>query len=112
MHDNKLRCYVLGVVLNEVIRISKENKKYFELREEFFEDEGYNIIEEVDMSLMYEEAVKVIENLDTVYSMTLFFRYQQGLKPNEIAEKMDVPVKTVYTRLSRAEMMLRDALLK
>ena len=110
MHDNKLRCYAFSVVLHEAIRIMEENRKYFEFREEFFEDEGYNITEEIDISLMYEDVVKAIENLDMVYSMTLFFRYQQGLKPDEIAEKMGVPAKTVYTRLSRGKRLLKELL--
>jgi len=110
MHDNKLRCYVFSVVLHEVIRISEENKKYIEFPEEFFEDDGYNIIEDIDIKLMYEELVKAIENLDPVYSTTLLLKYEKGLTPKEIAEMMEIPEKTVYTRLSRGKRMLRDAL--
>ena len=110
MHDNKLRCYVFSVVLHEVIRITEENEKNFEFREEIFVDDGYNIIEDIDIKLMYEDVVKAIENLDPVYSVTLLLKYERGLTPTEIAEMMEIPEKTVYTRLSRGKKMLRDAL--
>ena len=110
MHDNKLRCYVFSVVLHEVIRISEENTKNLPFCEEIFFDDGYNIIEDIDMGLMYEDVVKAIENLDLVYSVTLLLRYENGLSPKEIAEMMEISEKTVYTRLSRGKKMLRDAL--
>lgn len=110
MHDNKLRCYVFSVVLHEAIRICEENKKYLDFREEFFEDDGYNIIEDIDIGLMYEDVVKAIEDLDSVYSVTLLLKYERGLSPKEIADMMDIPVKTVYTRIARGKKMLRDAL--
>ena len=114
MHDNKLRCYAFSVVLHEVIRVSKENKKYLEFREEIFEDEGYNMVEDIlndiDLHMMYEEVVKAISNLDEIYSMTLFLRYEKGRKPEDIAEEMGISTKTVYTRLSRGKKLLREAL--
>ena len=110
MHDNKLRCYVFSVVLHEVLRISEENTKNLPFCEEIFFDDGYNIIEDIDMGLMYEDVVKAIENLDLVYSVTLLLRYENGLSPKEIAEMMEISEKTVYTRLSRGKKMLRDAL--
>ena len=110
MHDNKLRCYVFSVVLHEVIRISEENVKDLEFREEIFVDDGYNVIEDIDIKLMYEDVVKAIENLDPVYSTTLLLKYERGLTPVQIAEMMEIPEKTVYTRLSRGKKMLRDAL--
>ena len=110
IHDNKLRCYVFSVVLHEVIRISKENTKNLPFREEIFIDDGYNIMEDINIELMYEDVVKAIENLDPVYSITLLLKYERGLSPNEIAEMMEISTKTVYTRLSRGKKMLRDAL--
>ena len=110
IHDNKLKCYVFSVVLHEVLRISEENRKYLPFREEIFVDDGYNIIEDIDMGLMYEDVVKAIEDLDLVYSVTLLLKYERGLSPKEIAEMMEIPEKTVYTRLSRGKKMLRDAL--
>ena len=110
IHDNKLKCYVFSVVLHEVLRISEENTKNLPFREEIFFDDGYNIIEDIDIQLMYEDVVKAIEDLDLVYSVTLLLRYERGLSPKEIAEMMEISEKTVYTRLSRGKKMLRDAL--
>ena len=110
IHDKKLKCYVFSIVLHEVIRITEENEKNFEFREEIFVDDGYNIIEDIDIKLMYEDVVKAIENLDPVYSTTLLLKYERGLTPAQIAEMMEIPEKTVYTRLSRGKKMLRDAL--
>ena len=110
IHDNKLRCYVFSVVLHEVIRICEENNKYIELREEFVEEDGYNFIEDIDIKMMYDDVVKAIENLDPVYSMSLTLAYEKGMTPQQIADFMDIPVKTVYTRLARGKKMLRKAL--
>ena len=49
IHDKKLKCYVFSVVLHEVLRISEENTKNLPFREEFFVDDGYNIIEDIDI---------------------------------------------------------------
>ena len=110
IHDKKLKCYVFSVVLHEVLRISEENTKNLPFREEIFFDDGYNIIEDIDIQLMYEDVVKAIENLEPVFSVTLLLKYERGLSPKEIAEMMEIPEKTVYTRLSRGKKMLRDAL--
>ena len=110
MHDKKLRCYVFSVVLHEILRMREENNNNVEFREEIFVDDGYNIIEDIDIKLMYEDVVKAIENLDPVYSTTLLLKYERGLTPVQIAEMMEIPEKTVYTRLSRGKKMLRDAL--
>ena len=75
-----------------------------------WEYDGYNIIEDVDIQMMYEDVVKAIDDLDPVYSTTLLLKYERGMTPDQIAEQMDIPVKTVYTRLSRGKKLLRDAL--
>jgi RNA polymerase sigma factor (sigma-70 family) len=85
-----------------------------EFREELFEDDGYNTVEDIvsdiDLHMMYDEVVKAIADLDEIYSMTLLLRYEKGMKPDEIAETMGISNKTVYTRLSRGKKLLREAL--
>ena len=112
--DKELKSYCFSVVWHEVIRVLEENKKYLEFREELFEDDGYDIVEDIvsdiDLHMMYDEVVKAIANLDEIYSMTLLLRYEKGMKPDEIAETMGISNKTVYTRLSRGKKLLREAL--
>ena len=110
MHDKKLKCYLFTVVLNEVLKISEENTKKSEFREEIFFDDGYNIIEDINISLIYEDAIKAVEKLDLTYSTTLIMHYVHNKSVNEIAEIMGIPTKTVYTRLTRGKKMLYDAL--
>src|SRR5262245_38796212 len=51
-----------------------------------------------------------IESLDEPYRATVMLRYLDGLKPREVAQRMQVPVATVHTRLRRALAELRGRL--
>ena len=88
----------------------EENVKDLEFREEIFFDDGYNIIEDINISLIYEDAIKAVEKLDLTYSTTLIMHYVHNKSVNEIAEIMGIPTKTVYTRLTRGKKMLYEAL--
>ena len=48
--------------------------------------------------------------LDSKYRVVLEMRYLQYMSYEEISEKLDVPISTVRTRLSRRKAKLRGAL--
>ena len=48
--------------------------------------------------------------LDSKYRVVLEMRYLQYMSYEEISEKLDVPISTVRTRLSRGKAKLRGAL--
>ncbi len=57
----------------------------------------------------FDTVVKVIEDMDSIYSFTLFLK-MTGRKPKEIARYMKISVDTVYTRIRRGKNMLIDRL--
>ena len=48
-----------------------------------------------------------LAQLDEPYRVTIYLRYHEGLGPGTIASRLDVPLKTVKTRLYRGLEMLR-----
>lgn len=70
----------------------------------------YKFIEDICIREQYNEVVRAIEQMDDIYGTTLFLVYCKDMTVNEIAEMMDVPAKTVYTRLARGKKMLRDSI--
>ena len=54
------------------------------------------------------DLFRVVMGLDAKYRVTLMLHYYEGYSIREIARIMDVPEKTVSTRLSRGRKILRD----
>ena len=57
----------------------------------------------------YSIVVSELEKMDSIYNYTLLLRMREW-KPAEIAEYMNVPVETVYTRIKRGEKLLIERL--
>ena len=55
----------------------------------------------------HEAVVSALRSLKEPYAQTLYMRYFDGLAPSEIAQRLDVPVKTVKTRLHRGLQQMR-----
>lgn len=55
-------------------------------------------------------VVQAVVALDEPYRTTVLLRFFEGLSPGQVAQRMDVPVETVRTRLRRALERLRSAL--
>lgn len=111
-NQRQLKNYLLTIVTHEVIRLVEANSENIDYVEEFCDDSGYNFVEELNIKEQYNAVVKEIERMHDIYGSTLFLAYCEELTVNEIAEMMDVPTKTVYTRLSRGKQILRNKFLK
>ena len=108
--EQDVKNYCLAILSNEILNVLKDNKKFFEISEEFcFEDE-YNFIEELELRENYNQVVKAIEDLDEKYSTTLYLVFCKEMTVNEIADMMGISTKTVYTRLARGKKLLLDSL--
>lgn len=105
-----LKNYALTILTHEMDRILKENSENIDFVEEFPEKNRYKFIEDICIREQYTEVVRAIEQMDDIYGTTLFLVYCKDMTVNEIAEMMDVPAKTVYTRLARGKKMLRDSI--
>jgi RNA polymerase sigma-70 factor (ECF subfamily) len=54
--------------------------------------------------------MEAIDGLDEAYRQAILLRYLEGLPPREIARKLELPVRTVKTRLHRGLAQLRARL--
>lgn len=59
---------------------------------------------------LHRRVVTAVLALDAPYRETVLLRFWEGLPPRDIAIRMDVPVRTVHTRLQRAADRLRSQL--
>lgn len=103
--DKRLKAYVLTTTVNECSRFIKKQEYYEELQDIEDPDEG-DFLEEIITKEMYAEAVNVIENMDEIYSIPLFYYFVCEMSPKKIAEFMNLSEKTVYTRISRGKAKL------
>ena len=56
--------------------------------------------------------LKTIDSLSDIYQSVCKLKYVNGLKEREIAEVLDLPLKTVSLRIFRGKKILRDSLIK
>ena len=103
--DKRLKAYVLTTTVNECSRFIKKQEYYEELQDIEDPDEG-DFLEEIITKETYAEAVNVIENMDELYSIPLFYYFVCKMSPKKIAEFMNLSEKTVYTRISRGKAKL------
>jgi RNA polymerase sigma-70 factor (ECF subfamily) len=108
--EKRVKNYCFSILVNEIYNFLEENIEIFEFVEEFWPDEEYNYIEELNMQENYARVVKAIEELDERYSTTLYLVFSEEKTVGEIAEMMGISPKTVYTRLARGKKLLLDSL--
>ena len=60
----------------------------------------------------YGLILKAIDSLSDIYQSVCKLKYINGLKEREIAEVLDLPLKTVSLRIFRGKQILRDSLIK
>lgn len=109
--EKQLKNYLLTILTREITRLVKAYPDELEYTEEVCEHAWSKFIEKLRIKALYDETVRVIESLDDIYSTTLFLAYCEELTVNEISKIMEVPTKTVYTRISRGKMMVRSIVL-
>ena len=69
-----------------------------------------------EISLIEQEEVKLIEDavasMPDIYKEVIFLSRFEGLKNNEIAHKLNIPLRTVETRIFRALSILKEKVCK
>ena len=108
--EKDVKNYCFTILSNEIRKVLSDNQENFEINEEFYPEEEYNFIEELELRENYNQVVKAIEDLDEKYSTTLYLVFCKEMTVNEIAEMMGISAKTVYTRLARGKKLLLDSL--
>ena len=110
--DEIIRAYVLTVVENEVHNFINDSKPIEALDDNTRRVTDDNFIEYLQIKERLELVLKEIEGLDEKYSITMLYRFLNGMSVKQIAAFMGVPPKTVYTRLERGKQKLMEAMKK
>ena len=112
LDKNSLKTYILTVVVNEVNKFLN-HKQYFENLDDHFDlvsDDDF--IESIRIKETYDIVVSEIKKLDEIYSITMMYRYLEDKSIKQIASFMEVPEKTVYTRLERGKILVLEEMKK
>jgi RNA polymerase sigma-70 factor (ECF subfamily) len=109
-HARSLRGWLAGIVSNlwrERARseLRRRTREEAAAREETTPDPS----DAIDAVATGRELVDLVLALDEPFRTTLVLRYYENLPPRAIARRMDVPVKTVNSRLSRGLARVRDS---
>ncbi len=110
--DGPLKSYIFSVVTNEARETRKEythTDDIEEYAEKLTDDE---FILSMQIHERYEQVVAAIRRMDDKYSTILLFRFCEEMTIPEIAQLLELPEKTVYTRLERGKKILLETIEK
>ena len=102
--------YILAIVSNEVNKIVSEYVYWEDLDDHIDQIDKEQFFEELHIRERYDQVVGVMKSMSDIYGITLLLYYCDERSPKEIAEIMDVPEKTVYTRIARGRALLLSKL--
>lgn len=98
----KLKSWVFAIARNKIIDSFKKNKKTVEILE--FKTEGE--LEEVPVHTEKDCLGGIIKNLPLKYRTPLFLSDIRGVKQQDIAEQLNLPLSTVKSQIQRARKMI------
>ena len=113
--EEQMKAYLFAIVKNSCLNYLKHQKvvRKFEYHValQLFEMEAINY-QSGEKSLIEREDLKHIENavssLTDIYREVIILSRYEGLKNSEIAERLDIPIRTVETRIFRALSILKE----
>ena len=114
LESTHLKPYLFNAVRNGCLNFLKHEKvvRKFTESESIFKELDYygsgekSLIEKEDLEKIYSAIDSLADNYREIIQLSRF----EGLKNKEIAERLDVSIRTVETRLFRALHKLRDRL--
>lgn len=111
--ERRLHAYVIAVVKTESYKLLK-NAVYCEDIGEYVNalvsDDDF--VEQINRVELYQKVVDAISRLDDRYAIPMYMHWVDELSVKEIATWLGIPVKTVYTQLSRGKYLLLEMLKK
>lgn len=114
--EAKLSTYIQKIAVNLTLNEIKRRKRFFSM----FLQKGNNELHEYDIHDNGDEkrtdaaemVNKALMALDPRFRIIVTMRMLQGYSTKETAEILDLPLGTVLSRLSRAQLQLREILKK
>jgi|GEM_PF-1622711 len=109
--ESQLRAWFSGVVRNLTkLSFRRERSRFRRERMAACPDRDSSAAEEAERKEARRIIVGAVLELDEPYQSAITQRYFADLNPSEIADKLNIPVETVKTRLKRGVAKLRDKL--
>ena len=109
--EKEIKCYVFSILAHEIYNIFNPPAKIVALDEEtIVSANSYTPAQYAEYQENYDILVKAIEDMNEIYSTTMFMSVVAELSIDKIAELTGVAKKTVYTRLERGRKILQNAL--
>lgn len=105
-----LKSYLFKIVYNEFIDIYRRNKSVSAIEEKYFQSVDSFMVEDNDES--FQTAVnavrKEIDKLPEKCKVIFLLSKKEGLTNLEIAEHLDISIKTVEAQITKAFSILRE----
>lgn len=108
--EKELKGYILSIVSNEVNNELKDQKYFDDIDECVNVASDDDFVNDLMIQERYDEVVAAVERMDEKYRLALVYRFYKGFSIKEMAELFGVPEKTVYTRIKRAQRLLKEML--
>lgn len=112
--ERKTKCFCATIVRNRAIDCLRKEGKDIVSYDDEMKTEAKNVFA-FDFSQaneIYHILYDAIESLSETYKTVCTLKYVNGLKEREIAEVLDLPVKTVSLRIFRGKQILRKSIRK
>ncbi|WP_347053336.1 RNA polymerase sigma factor [Flavobacterium olei] len=110
--DHALKSFLYKLVYNEFIDLYRKNQSLFSLEKSYYE--ALNGIVNEDDSESFQRVLNVvnkeIQNLPPKCKQVFILSKKEGLTNIEIAEHLDVSIKTVEAQITKAFSILRSSL--
>ena len=111
--EDQLKAYLLTMTLHECTRLQKKSVDHEDVDDYenvLVSDEDF--VNKVNEEDNYQRLVQLILSMEEKYSIPMHLRWVEELDVKMIAQRLDLPVKTVYTRLERGKLILMKLLEK
>lgn len=105
--ERELRSYVLSTVVREAINELKDERNHDDIDEYLNIASDDDFVEQLVIRERYDEVVAAVEQMDEKYRLALEYYFYKGFSVKQMSELFEVPEKTIYTRISRAQKMLK-----
>lgn len=108
--ERELRAYVLSAAVREAITEMDRHKQHDDIDAYLNISSDENFVRDLMIHERYEAVVAAVEQLDEKYRLALVYHFYKGYSVKQMAELFEVPEKTIYTRISRAQKKLKEML--
>lgn len=99
--------WLITIAKNTYIDHLRKNRVYLEDIESIQIADHCNISDETDKKLLYEEIVSAINTLPPEQGLAIRLKYEEDMTLAQIAERFNVPTKTVKSRIHEGTVKLR-----